>query len=729
MSQPQTQEDKLMGHLKIRVIEGEGLCARNINLIPTKKKSRHSDPFVIISYGTKAVKTSVKYKTVNPVWNETFFLNVSQFESKYKLLLTVYDKDKYSHDDFMGKCELDMSQFTDIKEPNDNTQLGEFGITNNTEFGKTGDLICLDEEPQVVEFDERAKFQKDEESSNLISIEINYVMNKQIPIAGSVDDPFDMFHSDPSSQLSSRAVSPNREDNEPLENNHSNSTSDSETLSDDNNNSNVCGEDKVKHGKHGVSHSKYKCHDIWMDLEPLDDNKKKRRNLGKIHFQVQFFDKEDIETTFCNNLIKLFAMNKKGKFSLYEFRALMEAIGNSDLTEDDTDKLFADLEKDENSETTVKQLLQLLTEKRHYFNEQVLSSLTDDEFEQSMSAADDFVVSGFLMTTYNSKSWLKRIKKFFKSDKAGLNLIRETGEIIVMNREDGTLLEEKIPPYIKLAFRAMYRSYGGRKAIEKQSVRNFLRNMTHKMGKKYSQHASVKHILNFIKYHNINQDDILEDLSTFKTFNEFFYRKLKPGVRPIAQPNNESVCVCPADCRLLVYQTLDDSQKIWVKGDQFTLLNLTKSEELAMQFNHGSIAICRLAPQDYHRFHFPVSGVVSDIKYIDGDYFTVNPVAVRSELDVFTENKRAYIEIRTPTFGKVLYVAVGATMVGSIEFTVEKGQQVSKGDEAGFFAFGGSTILVLFQPLTVNFSRDLVNNSVKPLETLVRMGQELGMAT
>jgi len=209
----------------------------------------------------------------------------------------------------------------------------------------------------------------------------------------------------------------------------------------------------------------------------------------------------------------------------------------------------------------------------------------------------------------------------------------------------------------------------------------------------------------------------------------FFYRKLKKTAREIASSADPKVAVSPADCRLNVFPTIDDATKIWIKGKNFTLKNLIKDDALANQYVGGSLAICRLAPQDYHRFHIPCNGTLGKFVPIDGTYYTVNPIAVREQVDVYTENKRQRVVISSPEFGDVLYISVGATMVGSIFYTAKEGQPVQKGDELGYFAFGGSTVLLLFKKGTIKFDNDLVVNSTKPIESLVKMGMSLGKST
>nr|AFK48390.1 unknown [Lotus japonicus] len=147
-------------------------------------------------------------------------------------------------------------------------------------------------------------------------------------------------------------------------------------------------------------------------------------------------------------------------------------------------------------------------------------------------------------------------------------------------------------------------------------------------------------------------------------------------------------------------------------------------------FVDGTMVIFRLAPQDYHRFHVPVSGIIEQFVDIPGCLYTVNPIAVNSKYcNVFTENKRVVSIISTVDFGKVAFVAIGATMVGSITFTKKKGDHVKKGDEFGYFSFGGSTVICVFEKNSITIDQDLLINSTRPLETLVSVGMRLGVST
>lgn len=215
--------------------------------------------------------------------------------------------------------------------------------------------------------------------------------------------------------------------------------------------------------------------------------------------------------------------------------------------------------------------------------------------------------------------------------------------------------------------------------------------------------------------------EVLLPIEKFNSFNEFFYRQLKAGARPCSAPNNPRIIVSPADSRSVVFNSMDSATKIWVKGREFNVARLLGNAypEDAQRYVGGALGIFRLAPQDYHRFHIPVDGIMGKPKLIDGEYYTVNPMAIRSALDVYGENVRVCVPIDSVAHGRVMVICVGAMMVGSTVITRKEGEKVSRAEELGYFKFGGSTLLLLFEPGAMRFDDDLIDNSTGALETLV----------
>ena len=233
--------------------------------------------------------------------------------------------------------------------------------------------------------------------------------------------------------------------------------------------------------------------------------------------------------------------------------------------------------------------------------------------------------------------------------------------------------------------------------------------------------SSARKVLPFIAAYNIDASEFQEQ--TFESFNDFFIRKLKPETRPIAKGKDRAVL--PADGRYLVFPDLSRTDRFYVKGQTFDLPSFLQDPLLAHRFGDGSMAIARLCPTDYHRFHFPCDGMAGRAKPIEGPLFSVNPVALRRKLSILAENKRVVTEIKTDHFGTMLYVEVGATCVGSIHQTYRQGR-ILKGDEKGYFSFGGSCLVLLFEKGKIHFDEDLVSNTKNGLETKGLFGTSFG---
>lgn len=238
--------------------------------------------------------------------------------------------------------------------------------------------------------------------------------------------------------------------------------------------------------------------------------------------------------------------------------------------------------------------------------------------------------------------------------------------------------------------------------------------------------SSKRKIVPFIKSFHINTAEFQDPVDSFQSFNDFFIRKLKPETRPIAIGND--VAILPADARYLVFNNIEKSDGFWVKGQKFSLEDLLGSHFLAHKYTQGSLVMARLCPVDYHRFHFPCNCVPEDAKLINGPLYSVNPMALKNNIHILTENKRMITLLHTKNFGTVLYIEVGATYVGSIHQTYTPGEHYAKGDEKGYFAFGGSCLLLLFEPFRIEFDQDLLDASHRRLEMRGLLGQSLGRA-
>lgn len=238
-----------------------------------------------------------------------------------------------------------------------------------------------------------------------------------------------------------------------------------------------------------------------------------------------------------------------------------------------------------------------------------------------------------------------------------------------------------------------------------------------------SKPKSQKKILPFIKKFEINTEEFTDPVETFRSFNDFFIRKLKPSARPI--DSNPQKIIMPADGRYLFYPNIQETDGFVVKNQKFNLSSLLQDPQLAAKYEQGSLVIARLCPTDYHRYHFPIDCVPSKSICINGSLYSVNPIATRKRIHIFSENKRELTTLKTKQ-GNVLFIEIGATNVGSIHQTYQPEKPYSKGIEKGYFSFGGSSILMLFPHNFLNFDRDLLELSQHHQEIKCLMGQSLG---
>lgn len=243
-------------------------------------------------------------------------------------------------------------------------------------------------------------------------------------------------------------------------------------------------------------------------------------------------------------------------------------------------------------------------------------------------------------------------------------------------------------------------------------------------GSKMNDRKSEMQIIPFIAEYDIDVTEFVKSPFEFKTFNEFFYRALKPECRPIDP--GEKTAVMPADGRHLAFANVDLADGFYVKGAKFSLAELLGGEEQAAPFAAGSMLISRLCPVDYHRFHFPVAGTPAEPRLVGGGLYSVSPVALRRQILFLVRNKRVITLMESPVFGTVALIEVGATNVGSILQGFLPGGPVAKGDEKGMFAFGGSCVITLFQKGRIVLDADLLEQSRSWVETYARMGDRLG---
>ncbi len=244
------------------------------------------------------------------------------------------------------------------------------------------------------------------------------------------------------------------------------------------------------------------------------------------------------------------------------------------------------------------------------------------------------------------------------------------------------------------------------------------------LGKWMDLSGSRKKIQAFIQKYDINLDEIELPLDQYENLNAFFSRKLKPNARPfIADPH---IFCSPADGKVLAYPKLDAQTRLPVKGSHVDIAHLLSSKESAIPYRNGAALVIRLAPADYHRYHFPVAGIATASAKISGRYYLVNPIALDVKPDLFAHNKREITYLETEHFGRIVILEVAGWGVGRIVQTYQPGT-VERGQEKGYFQFGGSTLVLLFEPGRIIFDNDLIRDTQAGIEVQVLTGSQLGV--
>ncbi|EOX98867.1 Phosphatidylserine decarboxylase 2 isoform 1 [Theobroma cacao] len=468
--------------------------------------------------------------------------------------------------------------------------------------------------------------------------------------------------------------------------------------------------------------------------------------VGRICLSCNVEDPIETEKNFARRILSIVDYNEDGMLSMSEFSDLINAFGNN-VAASKKEELFKAADKNGDGVVSMDELAALLAlqqekepimnccpvcgeivEVSDKLNTVIHLTLCFDE-----GTGNQVMTGGFLTENQASYGWMFKLSEWahFSSYDVGLNSGSSASHILVFDRKTKRLVEELIDAKIVLSMRAIYQSKIGLGLMDK-GAKEILQSISERQGRQMNSVESAKDILKFVEFFKdqINMAEVKYPLDHFKTFNEFFVRELKPGARPIASLEHDDVAVCAADSRLMAFKSVQDSLRLWIKGRKFSIQGLLGKETCSSAFIDGTLVIFRLAPQDYHRFHFPVSGTVEQFVNIPGSLYTVNPIAVNSKYcNVFTENKRVVSIISTAEFGKVAFVAIGATMVGSITFVKKEGDVVKKGDEFGYFSFGGSTVICVFEKDAIKVDDDLLANSGRSLETLVSVGMTLGVST
>ena len=243
--------------------------------------------------------------------------------------------------------------------------------------------------------------------------------------------------------------------------------------------------------------------------------------------------------------------------------------------------------------------------------------------------------------------------------------------------------------------------------------------ITNLIGKYMNSKSSIKKIDKFIKENNINMYDY--ENKEYTSYNDFFTRKIKEVKRPINA--RKGILISPCDSKLLAYKITKDLT-LKIKESYYSIDTLV-DKKIMKEYTDGYALVFRLSTDNYHRYCYIDSGTKSDNYYIKGTFHTVQPISLK-HYNFFKTNSREYTILNTNNFGKVIDIDIGALGVGRIK-NHHKEYSFFKGEEKGYFEFGGSTIVLLFKKDTIILDDDIVNNSKENIETIVKYGERIGI--
>lgn len=210
--------------------------------------------------------------------------------------------------------------------------------------------------------------------------------------------------------------------------------------------------------------------------------------------------------------------------------------------------------------------------------------------------------------------------------------------------------------------------------------------------------------------------------AVYRSYNEFFSRKIRPEMRPVDR--QEDHLIAPCDSKLTVLPIAPDA-RLWLKHTEYTVESLVRSRELAEKYKGGYALVFRLTVSDYHRYCYVDDGEKEENVRIPGVLHTVNPIA-NDHYPIYKENAREYSILHSARFGDVLMMEVGALLVGKI-VNLHGKASVNRGQEKGYFQFGGSTVVLLFEKDRIAADEDILANSRQNIETIVHMGEKIGI--
>lgn len=744
------------------------------DLPPERNMTRTSfdmDPFVVIALGRKVFRTKVIRHNLNPVFNEKMVFQIMRQETGYSLTFTVIDRDKLSGNDFVASTTFPIQKILEHG-PEADPETGlydlpeppEYSAAMNQKENKSRFRIPLSRTSSASSLSKlsRPGFKRDDSQSSISSTSVNEGARQPAPTSTPSDSSqttlkvpggAETFVAPPADDptMASYVIPLELKNKERWEDKHN----------------------PELHIRGRYLPYKALRQQFWRAmLKQYDTDDSKR--ISKIEFMAmldtlgstlkestidRFFerfaaeneDAGEADLTFDQAVICLEEQLQRVSTKKSLSDKIKDSFGSSGQTSHATSALtqpgsgsgasgVSTIEQGkkgaagEEGKLLPNDLMDEGDEEEHVIeirecpicHQPDLNRRTEAEIITHLATCassdwrqvNNLVMGGFVTSSQAQRKWYSKV--ITKISYGGYKLGANSANILVQDRITGQINEERMSVYVRIGIRLLYKALGSRE-MEKKRIKKLLRSLSIKQGKKFDDPASVAQIEPFINFHRLDMSEVLLPVEQFRNFNEFFYRALKPDARPCSAPDKPEIIVSPADSRTVVFNTIEEATRIWVKGRDYSLEKLFGDAYPleAKRYKGGSMGIFRLAPQDYHRFHVPVDGTLGTPKSIEGEYYTVNPMAIRSALDVYGENVRVLVPIDSVAHGRVMFVCIGAMMVGSTIITRKPGERVKRAEELGYFKFGGSTVLLFFEPGRMVYDDDLVENSKGALETLV----------
>lgn len=607
------------------------------------------DPFVVISFGKKVFRTRVVRHSLNPTWDEKLLFHVHEHEENFTIQMTLLDWDKISGNDYIGSSTLPLAELiADAPSPDPTTGLYGEGVDGKHESREftlpivTNKSVAweLKHKPALTV---RAKYEP--------YGALRQRFWRQYAMQYDTDDTGSMSWVEMTSMLDSLGSTLTPQTLESYFTRFGKSPEKDELTFDEVVQSL---EEEVMKSSSAKRTLDKPNSSIEVDAHDLDARLKSmpHSNPHSAAPSIQHSHSRQVSTASFTNVPSLTVEHTDDSSS-----PLGPTEAGSPMASD----------VDDSSDPANDYVERVINIKEcPLCHRPRLSKRSEQDMitHLAVCASSDWSRIDRIMTsTYvtSSQAQRKKLTKLLNKVTAGsYSLGANSANILVQDRMTGQLQEEKMAVYVRTGIRVLYK--GPRGGIAGARARKLLKSLSIKQGIKYDSPSSAADIPGFIAFHRLDTNEIRDPLDSFKTFNEFFYRKLKEEARPVEDPDNPNRVVSMADCRMMAFNTVSEAQQIWIKGRDFTIAKMLGSAYHDQWQNYvgGSLCIFRLAPQDYHRFHSPVDGTIGKITKIDGEYYTVNPQAIRTQLDVYGDNVRQVVPIESPQFGTVMTVWVGA---------------------------------------------------------------------